>query len=399
MLKPNIHLKQGVTSMQVIKINSKFAPTYNHFILLLAAIFLLLAYKPLSAASAFDAVIKNLHVEQNLIVNRSYTATMEVKNTGSQTWTADKAVTLGFTRATSASLRLPSRVLLNSSDQIKPGQSKEFKFKLTAPANTGIYQLQAVMQQSGDPFGAVSKKIDLVTETHVHRVKFISQLFPETMEAGQEYNIVVQFKNTGSATWDASRGYKLGLTAGGNVWDIRQIPLDKSAVVTTDQLATFQFQLKAPDKAGIYPIQWQMLRGKRWFGEKTPVQHISVKESGSSSGAEFVYQDIPALQSINQQPFAIFERGKIYSVALTFKNTSDESWADGRFSLNSQNPPNSLTWSVDRVDLKTNETVKPGAFKTFSFKVIAPLKPGIYNFQWQMVKGFSDWFGEKSENI
>jgi len=362
-------------------------------------IFLLLSTSlPLFAAPAYDAIIKNLTIENNLIIQKTYSASVEVKNIGSQTWNQDKDVTLTFTSATSQSLGLPSRVLLKSTDHIKPGQTKIFKFNVTAPSKTGVYSLEAVMKQGREYFGGKSKKVDLIVETRVHRVKFISQLLPETMETGQEYSIVVQYKNIGSATWDRSRGYKLGLRSGLKVWNTSRILLEKSSVVTTGNLATFRFKLKAPDKAGIYPIQWQMLRGKNWFGEKTPTQYISVKESASSSGAEFVYQELPGLQKMGQ-PFAIFERGKVYPVSLTFKNMSDENWIDGRYSLNAQNPPNSLTWSVDRVDLKSTETIKPGDFKTFSFKVIAPLKPGIYNFQWQMVKGFSNWIGEKSENV
>ena len=391
---------KGVKSMQCIYKNKKkptlsYSFTPSHWLL---AFLLLSTSLPLFAAPAYDATIKNLAIENNLIIHKTYSASVEVKNIGSQTWNPDKNVSLTFTSATSQSLGLPSRVLLKSTDNIKPGQTKTFKFNVTAPAKTGIYSLEVEMKQGNKNFGTKSEKIDLIVETHVHRVKFISQLLPETMETGQEYSIVVQYKNTGSATWDRSRGYKLGLRSGLNVWNTSHLFLEKSSVVTTGDLATFRFKLKAPDKAGIYPIQWQMLRGKNWFGEKTPTQYISVKESASSSGAEFVYQDVPGLKKAGQS-FAIFERGKVYPVSLTFKNMSDENWIDGRYSLNAQNPPNSLTWSVDRVDLKSTETIKPGDFKTFSFKIIAPLKPGIYNFQWQMVKGFNTWIGEKSENI
>jgi len=371
----------------------KHSSLFSFLILLL----LLPTLSPI-AAPAYDAEIKSLNVEKNLIVKKSYNAVLEVKNTGSQTWTQNKDVALKFTSASSRSIGLPTKVNLNSGESVKPGQSRIFKFKITAPSKTGFYTLQAKMSQGGKTFGEASKTVDLVVETHVHRVKFISQLLPETMETGQEYNVVVQFKNTGSATWDRSKGYKLGIRSGKKAWNLSRVKLDNSSVVTTNDLATFRFSLKAPDKAGIYPVQWQMLRGNKWFGEKTPIQHVSVKEITSSSGAEFVYQDIPSLSNAGK-PFAIFERGEVYQVALTFKNTSDESWVGGRFSLNAQNPPNSLTWSVDRVELKNNETVKAGNFKTFSFKIIAPLKPGIYNFQWQMVKGFNSWVGEKSENV
>lgn len=351
----------------------------------------------LHAAPSYDSKILKVELEDKMLVSKTYRAVIEIKNTGAESWSSRSDITLEATEVSSRSWGI-SPVRLNEADFIKPGQTKTFVFNIDSPSGTGIYDLQFQLKRSGQAFGEASKKMDIVLETPNNRVKFISQLLPDTMNTGQEYTIVVQYKNNGSSTWDSSDGYRLGMLQGSNTWNQSQISLDKNAVVATGNIATFRFTVQAPETPGIYPMQWQMQIGRRWFGEPTPLQNIKVMESASSSGAEFVYQDIPGLQKIGEL-YTIFERGNVYPVTITFKNTSEEPWTEGHFSLNAQNPANSLTWSVDRVDLKKNEVIKPGQIKTFSFKVIAPLTPGIYNFQWQMVMGFNSWVGEKSENV
>jgi len=235
-------------------------------------------------------------------------------------------------------------------------------------------------------------------EDKAYRLKFISQLLPEKMETNQTYAIAIQFRNNGTAIWSKQNKVRLALKSRGGVWNRASIRLRNNQTISPGDIVTFQFNLKAPDKPGLYPIQWRMKHGNKWFGKPTPELKVEVVESKSSSGAEFIYQDVPGTQKMGQL-FSVLSRGDIYPVTVTFKNTSNSNWTAGRVALGSQNPPGSMTWSMDRIDLKNNETIKPGEIKSFSFKIIAPLQPGIYHFQWQMLKGLNSWFGEKSENI
>jgi len=390
----------GDKVMRSLKMNNNYTIINNIYgIMINKLTFLMLLWLPISlmAAPSYDSKIVSTDVSGVMLVSKTYKAVVKVKNTGAESWSSRSDIALAITNNSSKRWNL-SPIRLGEGDFVKPGQFKTFVFNLRAPASTGIYQLQFQLKRAGQAFGETSKKLNVVLETPNNRVKFISQLLPDTINTGQEYTIVVQYKNNGSATWDRSDGYRLGLRQGKKTWGLSRVALDKNAVVATGNVATFRFTIKAPEEPGIYPMQWQMQLGRRWFGGPTPVQHINVTESASSSGAEFVYQDVPGLQKMGEL-YSIFERGDVYPVTLTFKNTSNESWTEGRVSLNAQNPANSMHWSVDRVELKNNEVIKPGEIKTFSFKVIAPLKPGIYNFQWQMVRGFNNWIGEKSENV
>ena len=238
----------------------------------------------------------------------------------------------------------------------------------------------------------------IVVENRINRVKFISQLLPEKMQTNQTYSIVVQFRNNGSSTWSRKKNYKLGLMSRRGVWSESTIRIGKNTVIPPGDIVTFQFNLKSPEKPGLYPIQWRMKKGNKWFGEPTPELKVEVSEALSSSGAEFIYQNVPGTQKLGEL-FTVLNRGDIYPVSVTFKNTSDTNWTPGRVALGSQNPPGSMTWSIDRIDLKKSDVIRPGEIKSFSFQLIAPLQPGIYNFQWQMLKGFNTWIGEKSDNI
>jgi len=349
------------------------------------------------AAKNFDAKITKFSVKTKMLIGKTYTAKVTVRNNGAVTWNSSHQLNLVSTGNAKNAWKY-SGGRLGEAERIAPGDSKTFNVKITAPGRTGIYGLQFQVLQGSNTISSNSKTKMIVVETRVNRVKFISQLLPEKMETNQTNAIVIQFRNNGSSTWTRKSNYKLGLKSRKGIWNESTIRMDKNLVVPPGEIATFQFNLKSPNKAGVYPIQWQMKKGNRWFGEPTPELKIDVSEAKSSSGAEFIYQDIPGIQKMGKL-FTVMNRGDIYPVTVTFKNTSKEKWSPGRVALGAQNPASSLTWSLDRIDLKPNESIKPGGIKSFSFKIIAPLQPGIYNFQWQMMKGFNQWIGEKSENV
>lgn len=363
----------------------------------LLVVLLTFASLNIQAENALDAIVTKIKINQKMLVNKSYTAKITVRNTGATTWTRANGFALAATSKTNELWNIP-RTLLESNERIKPGDTKDFKINIQALSRTGIYSLQFEMQKDGRSFGKKSKTQNIVVETRSNRVKFISQLLPNTMAADESYSIVVQFKNNGTSTWTRNKGYKLRLISKKNVWNISRVKMSKGDIVTPGDIATFRFKLTAPGKMGTYPIQWRMQRGRTYFGEATPVQNITVTKSKVKKGAEFVYQNVPGLNKSGRL-FAILNAGEVYPVTLTFKNSSKKPWRQGLFALSAQNPENNMTWSVDRVELHKNETIKPNGIKTFNFKIITPLKPGIYNFQWQMVEGFNNWIGAKSENI
>jgi len=373
--------------------NFSFKTSLN-FVLLV--IFLAASFA-IQAENAFDAQITKIKINKKMLVNKTYSATITVKNTGSSNWTRNADVGLSATAKTNNLWGLPLTPL-GSNERIAPGDSKKFKVSIKSLSRTGIYSLQFEMQKGGKAFGEKSVTQNIVVETRSNRVKFISQLLPNTMSAEETYSIVVQYKNNGSSTWTRNDGYRLRLVSQKKIWNITRVKMGKKDIVPPGEIATFRFKLKAPKKQGTYPIQWRMQKGGVYFGEETPLQKVTVIGSKVKKGAEFIYQDVPKLNKTGQL-YAILNAGEIYPVTVTFKNSSNKTWRQGLIALGSQKPAGNMTWSIDRIELKKNESIKPGGIKTFNFKIITPLEPGIYNFQWQMVEGFNHWIGAKTENI
>jgi hypothetical protein len=99
---------------------------------------------------------------------------------------------------------------------------------------------------------------------------FISHLVQTVMVAGESYPVQVTFKNTGSTTWTRGQQYRLGsqnprdtTTWLGGTTNRVELPSDMPPGGWT----TFSFTVTAPQNAGTYDFQWQMVQdGVEWFG-------------------------------------------------------------------------------------------------------------------------------------
>lgn len=366
---------------------------------LLTVIFLAFPHFSFAESNTLNASISSIDVPQNMVIDKKYQVKVEVKNTGAQSWTADGGIQLGL-GDNSADGWGKFNISLNNAENIKPGESKVFETQLRAPSRTGLYPLSWQMNKNNSSFGETSSTTDVVVETLSNRGKFISQVVPQNMQAGKSYDVIFQYKNIGNSAWSKDNGYKLSINNKQHRhWDTESVELNDNTVVAPGDIATFRVQLKAPDKSGNYSLQWRMLKGKgEWFGDPTPLLKITVQEGAADVNAEFVFQNLPGLLNANEY-FSIFDRGEVYPVTLTFKNNGTKPWKAGSFWLASRVANSELIWSTDRIQLKNNETILPGEMKSFSFKVIAPLNPGIYDFQWQMKAGDSNWIGEPTDKV
>lgn len=90
------------------------------------------------------------------------------------------------------------------------------------------------------------------------------------MAAGQVATVTVTMKNSGTTTWTAANGYKLG-DASGTPGQFGPTRAPLSASVAPNAQVTFSFSITAPATAGTYTFGWQMLReGVHWFGPYAP---------------------------------------------------------------------------------------------------------------------------------
>lgn len=211
----------------------------------------------------------------------------------------------------------------------------------------------------------------------------------------QTYMVFVTMRNTGTTTWTAGAGHKLGSQnpAGNGTWGITRAPLPSS--ISPGQQVTIQFGARKP--VGFPPdyfnFQWQMVQdsGVGYFGEKTKNGIVSagawLPQGSAPNYATFVSQSVPE----------VMNAGQGYLVSITMNNSGTNTWpANGQsefsYKLGSQIPQDDTTWGLNRVALPSS--VKPGLSATFTFTATAPSTPGEYNFQWMMVEEpQAGWFG------
>ncbi|HEX6903577.1 MAG TPA: S8 family serine peptidase [Thermoanaerobaculia bacterium] len=226
----------------------------------------------------------------------------------------------------------------------------------------------------------------------------LAQSVPATMVAGRTYPVSVTLKNVGTEAWNPigpqCNAYRLGSANpySNGTW-VPATRVELPAPVAPGGQVTLSFTVTAPSIPGTYNFQWQMVQEcVQWFGDFTPNVVVTVQPP-LPKDAQFLSQSVPATMAA----------GRIYSVSMTLKNVGTQTWSPigsqcNAYRLGSANPYNNGTWvPLTRVELPA--PVAPGGQVTLSFKVAAPLTPGTYNFQWQMVQECVQWFGDLSPNV
>ena len=96
------------------------------------------------------------------------------------------------------------------------------------------------------------------------------------MVRGQQYNISVTLKNTGTKTWDPAT-YRLGSANPRDnlTWGLNRVLL--TGPVAPGAQITFRFTVRAPRTIATYNFQWQMVEERiAWFGALTTNVRIKV---------------------------------------------------------------------------------------------------------------------------
>ena len=221
---------------------------------------------------------------------------------------------------------------------------------------------------------------------------FVSQSVPTTMNAGQQVNVSVTMRNTGTTTWSAGNLYRLGaINSYDNfTWGFNRVAFAASDAVGPGQQKTFSFAVTAPSTPGTYNFQWRMVQeGVTWFGTESPNVVVTVTAS-TIRNAAFVSQTVPTTMNA----------GQLQNVSITLRNTGGTTWtAANLYRLGAINPYDNATWGFNRVALAAGESIAPGQQKTFSFAVMPPPTSGTYNFQWRMVQDGVTWFGTETTNV
>ncbi|MDO8588418.1 MAG: NBR1-Ig-like domain-containing protein [Armatimonadota bacterium] len=212
--------------------------------------------------------------------------------------------------------------------------------------------------------------------------QYVSDTIPSAMGPGQQYSVSVTLKNSGSNTWTAAAGYKLGAVGDSDPFcAFNRVDLAGGDSIAQNQQKTFSFTMTGPSTPGTYTTDWRMIHeGIGWFGY-TLTKQIAVLWPDS---AQYISDTIPATMNGGQQ----------YNVSVTMRNTSQNTWtlASGcRLGAVDDSDP---FYSEGRVDLGPSESIGPDQQKTFSFTMTAPSSAGTYTTDWRMVRESLWWFGD-----
>jgi hypothetical protein len=245
-----------------------------------------------------DSRYANIVIPSYLKVGEQYVMKVTMYNTGTETWTKAKGYKLGSADPIDNTKWGSTRILLNESDQIKPGEGKDFVFVVVAPAQPGDYTMQWRMVREGVRwFGENTMPISIRVRADVEMApfdnndlaaKFISQKLPLNMKVGEKVDAEVTFKNTGTRTWTVNQMIRPGVQAprdqvmfgtrsdkdsGSN----RILPVLGETVVP-GQTKKYKFKLTAPKTPGKYYLQFQMVEEfEAWFGDYSTLILIDVK--------------------------------------------------------------------------------------------------------------------------
>lgn len=226
---------------------------------------------------------------------------------------------------------------------------------------------------------------------------YLSQSTPGQMIPGQSYGVSVSMKNTGTNTWSQG-SYSLKLInvneSTAKTWAVSSV--DVNSTVSPGNEVVFNFTIIAPVE-GSYNIQWQMANGNAFFGE--PTINAPVRVSGID-----VTTDVPSIidnnaMFVSQTVQSEMETDLTYDVVVIMRNTGTTTWKPGEYKLKistigADNTNNA--WSVANVEL--SDEVTSGSEVRFVFKVTAPNKSGVFNFQCQLVRN-GTFFGQPSTNV
>ena len=110
----------------------------------------------------------------------------------------------------------------------------------------------------------------------VDQAQLVSTTLPSSLPCSQLVTARVTVRNTGTTTWTAADGYKLGAVGDSDPFGPGRITLPASAAVAPGDTYDFQVPLQAPGTSTTGVSDWRMLRENvSWFGD-TATAMVSV---------------------------------------------------------------------------------------------------------------------------
>ena len=235
---------------------------------------------PISSSSSPDnATMISNTIPSTMTAGQQYNVSVTVQNTGETIWN-DDIFKLGGVGDSDPFA--DARQWMTPGTRVMPNGQYTFNFIMTAPTTPGTYtsdwqMLHDYVRWFGD---TLVKEIE-VTGAAPDSAEYISDTIPTTMNPGQQYNVSVTMKNTGTATWSEAQYYRLGAVDDSDPFygPGNRVIITGGQTVPPQQNYTFNFTMTAPTTPALYTTDWRMVHDLvAWFGD-TLVKQVQVGAS------------------------------------------------------------------------------------------------------------------------
>ncbi|HNV97034.1 MAG TPA: hypothetical protein PKL13_01825 [bacterium] len=339
---------------------------------------------------------------------KKYNMKIKYKNTGLSTWNKNnvkmkyissegKETYVSMTQNSVAPNKIAEFVIM---DTPKSAGQRTYSFSL--------YRQVDKTTTNKFPSGDYNAKTNVTVKLGA---QLVSHNIPSTMKPGEIIPVTVKFKNAGTDKWDKNLVFRAYDKVNPFVKSIFKSSDWESAYaiktikgdVNSGEEYSFTFNLKAPTKVGKYPIYLQLEWGKKF--QEIIIDDVMSKKFIIDVGREasVVKTDTSKIKSAQGISFDLpqtMKSGEIKTVNLILKNNSNSVW-DSNYVLRAYKSTNPFSgsnfydssWlSVMAVD-KIRNNINPGGLYSFTFKIQAPVIPGIYKLYMQFE------YGSKYEEI
>lgn len=387
----------------------------NRFITSVMAFVMIAGFVP--AANAQDggslaAQATKLPATVNVSAGESVEVTVILKNTGSSTWVnkGANATKIGTIEPYDRQSLLydsgwmsGNRVAVAKEDQVKPGKTGTFKFKVGGGGPGGLVKEKFGLVTEGVAWAGLSFELSAQVQAGSYGAELRSEpVISLELKAGEVKTITTKVRNTGITRWQGGPGsaVKLGTVTPfdhkgifkSGTWLSSNRVASVEKPVKSGEEGTVTWEVQAPIAAGNYQEEFGLVaEGVSWMAPRVTVN----------------MKVVPAVhqaQWVKQSPTVSLAPGETAELWVEYRNTGNVAWkADGStpVRLGTAKPQDRVSRFADTSWIQPNRpaalspaTVNPGEVGRFSFKITGAGTVGKYKEYFQPVMENVTWLAD-----
>ncbi len=225
----------------------------------------------------------------------------------------------------------------------------------------------------------------------INDAAFSSETIPDDSEfaPGQTFTKTWTLKNTGNTTWTKADGYRFASIGGTQMSSVTSVDLSSGESIAPGATKTWSVPMTAPSTPGTYTHNWSMQQnGTNFGGVRFTRIKVVAPVIPDVNDASLANENTPAGTQI--------VGGTTFTKIWTVKNTGNTTWtaAKGYRLAHVSGSPFSATAPIA---LAAGESIAPGATKTWSVAMTAPISVKTHWGAFQMEQSGVGTFGPTLE--